>query len=97
MIDLNEIHSLTDFQRRTREHLERLKATGKPAVLTVNGKAEVVVQDAAAYQGLLDLVDRAEAIIGIQRGLESMDRGEGESLDEAIREIRASVAVRRRA
>ena len=97
MIDLNEIHSLTDFQRRTREHLERLKATGKPAVLTVNGKAEVVVQDAAAYQGLRDLVDRAEAIIGIQRGLESMDRGEGESLDEAIREIRASVAVRRRA
>lgn len=97
MIDLNEIHSLTDFQRRTREHLKRLKATGKPAVLTVNGRAEVVVQDAAAYQALLDLVDRAEAIIGIQRGIESMERGEGESLDEAIRKIRASVPVRRTA
>jgi prevent-host-death family protein len=97
MIDLNDIYSLSDFQRKTREHMERLKQTGRPAVLTVNGKAEVVVQDAAAYQAMLDLVDRAEAIIGIQRGLESMDRGEGEPLDEAIQKIRASVPVRRTA
>ena len=97
MIDLNDIYSLSDFQRKTREHIERLKQTGKPTVLTVNGKAELVVQDAAAYQALLDRVDEAEAIIGIQRGLDSMDRGEGESLDEAIAKIRASVPVRRSA
>jgi hypothetical protein len=33
---------------------------------TINGKAELVVQDAAAYQALLD---RIEAIEGIQEGL----------------------------
>jgi len=77
MIDLNDIYSLSDFQRKTREHIERLKQTGKPTVLTVNGKAELVVQDASAYQALLDRVDEAEAIVGIQRGLDSMDRGEG--------------------
>jgi len=97
MIDLNDIYSLSDFQRKTREHIERLKQTGKPTVLTVNGKAELVVQDASAYQALLDRVDEAEAIVGIQRGLDSMDRGEGESLDEAIAKIRASVPVRRSA
>jgi PHD/YefM family antitoxin component YafN of YafNO toxin-antitoxin module len=97
MIDLNDIYSLSDFQRKTREHIERLRQTGKPTVLTVNGKAELVVQDAAAYQALLDRVDEAEAIVGIQRGLESMDRGEGESLEEALAKIRASVPVRRSA
>ncbi|HEX8210692.1 MAG TPA: type II toxin-antitoxin system Phd/YefM family antitoxin [Longimicrobium sp.] len=97
MIDLNDIYSLSDFQRKTREHIERLKQTGKPTVLTVNGKAELIVQDASAYQALLDRLDEAEAIIGIQRGLDSIDRGEGESLEEAIAKIRASVPVRRSA
>ena len=64
---------------------------------TVNGKAELVVQDASAYQELLDLVDRAEALIGIQRGLDSMDRGEGEPLEKALARIRASVPGRRKA
>ena len=47
MIQLADIHSLSDFQRNTKEHLQRLKRSGRPEVLTVNGKAEVVVQDDA--------------------------------------------------
>jgi PHD/YefM family antitoxin component YafN of YafNO toxin-antitoxin module len=88
MITTRDIYSLTDFQRRTREHIDRLKETRRPEVLTVNGKAEVVVQDAEAYQALLDKVDEAEAIIGIQRGLESMRRGEGKPLHQVIAEIK---------
>jgi prevent-host-death family protein len=56
MIDLKEIHPLTDFQRNTKAYLKRLKETGRPQDLTVNGRAEVVVQDAAACQVLLDAV-----------------------------------------
>ena len=67
MLDLaNDIRSLSDFKRNTVELVDRLRETGHPLVLTVNGKAELVVQDAAAYQALLD---RVEAIEGIQRGL----------------------------
>jgi len=40
--------------------------------LTINGKAEVVVQDAAAYQTLLD---RLDAIEGIQCGLADVKAG----------------------
>ena len=64
MIALEDIRSLTDFQRNTKSHLKRLKATGRPEVLTVNGKAELIVQNAAAYEETLD------AIRGIQRGPE---------------------------
>ena len=54
MIDLNDFRSLTDFLRNTREHLRRLRETGKPQVLTIKGRAELVIHSAAAYQQLLD-------------------------------------------
>jgi prevent-host-death family protein len=67
MLDLaDDIRSLSDFKRNTLDLLDRLRKTGHPLVLTINGKAELVVQDAKAYQVLLD---RVEAIEGIQRGL----------------------------
>jgi prevent-host-death family protein len=50
-----DIHPLTDFKRNTSEFLARLKQTGDPLVLTINGKAELVVQDAKSYQRLLDI------------------------------------------
>lgn len=83
-----DIDSLTHFKRNTNEVIEQLKATGQPMVLTVNGKAEIVVQDAASYQAMLDLVDRAEAIAGIKRGLDSIDRGEGIPAEEAFNRLR---------
>ena len=43
--------------------------------LTVNGRAEIVVQDADAYQKLLEAADRAEALEGIRRGLEDVRAG----------------------
>jgi prevent-host-death family protein len=88
MIRLTDIRSLTDFKRHTSEILEQLKQTGRPQVLTVNGRAEVVVQDVASYQQLLDLVERVEAIAGIRRGLESAARGEGRPIHEAAAELR---------
>lgn len=66
MIQLNDLHPLSDFQKNAEEHLRRLKETGQPEVLTVNGQAELVVQDAASYRQLLEAVDRAEAV-GILR------------------------------
>ena len=73
MLDLaNDIRSLSDFKRNTVELLDRPRETGHPLVLTVNGKAELVVQDAAAYQALLD---RVEATEGIQRGLADVKAG----------------------
>jgi len=59
--DLSEdIHALTDFKRQTPEYLTKLKATGRPVVLTVNGRPELVVQDVSAYQALLDKIDRLQ-------------------------------------
>jgi prevent-host-death family protein len=93
VIRLDDIRSLTEFKRHTAEFVEQLKQTGRPQVLTVNGRATVVVQDAEAYQQLLDLVERAEAIDGIRRGLESAARGEGRPAEEVFAEIRSKYDI----
>ncbi len=89
MFDLSEdIQPLTDFKRQTAAFAKRLKKTGQPLVLTINGKAELVVQDVKSYQKLCDLIEQAEAIAGIQKRLESFARGRGIPLrrtDERIR------------
>lgn len=61
MIELKNIHSLSDFKRNAKEFIERIKSTQSPMVLTVNGKAEVVVQDAHAFQAICDRAEQAEA------------------------------------
>lgn len=66
MIDLHHIYSLSDFQRNAREHIDRLKRTRRPEVLTVNGRAELVVQDTASYQELLDRIESREGADRLQ-------------------------------
>ena len=74
---MTDIRSLTEFKRNTARLVARMKKTRHPLVLTVNGRAEAVVFDAETYQRLVEFIDRAEAVEGIQRGLESFARGEG--------------------
>jgi hypothetical protein len=89
MIALQDIRSLTDFQRNTKSHLRRLKSSGRPEVLTVNGRAELIVQDAAAFEDMLD------AIRGIQRGLDEMKAGKGEPARKVLDRIRAKYKIPR--
>ena len=81
------IDSLTNFKRQTAEYLERLHESGEPVVLTVNGKAQVVVQDAAAYQRLVDAAakaERDETIAAIREGLAAVDAGRTKPARQAL-------------
>lgn len=95
MINLKNIYSLSDFQRRTREHLRRLKRTRRPEVLTINGKAELVIQDAESYQQLVDALEQAQAAAGIRAGLDSVGRGEGRPARQALADIRKKHRISR--
>jgi PHD/YefM family antitoxin component YafN of YafNO toxin-antitoxin module len=68
--------------------VDKLKQQGKPLVLTVNGRAELVVQNAASYQALLDRLERAETLAAIREGMAQLDRGEGIPLKQAERRLR---------
>ena len=82
-----DIKSLSTFKRDTAKVVRQLKKTGQPVVLTVNGKAELVVQDAESYQRLLEAKDRMEAIESIKRGLESMKRNAGKPAEKFFQEF----------
>ena len=77
MINLDDIRSLTDFKRNTTKYLKKMKSTKGPVVLTVNGRVETVVQDAKAYQEMLERVDRAETVAAVRQGIDEFERGEG--------------------
>jgi PHD/YefM family antitoxin component YafN of YafNO toxin-antitoxin module len=83
-----DIHSLSEFKRNTSEFLEQMRGSGHPVVLTINGKAELVVQDALSYQKLLDRVDELEALEGIKRGLADVEGGRVTPLRQFEKEFR---------
>ena len=91
MIALTNIHSVTDFQRNPKGILGLIKTSRRPIVLTVNGKAELVVQDAASYQQLLDKVAAAEDLEAIRRGLEQSLAGKGRPAAEGHADISGTV------
>jgi prevent-host-death family protein len=91
MISLKDIESLTAFKRNTTEYVKKIKKSGNPLVLTVNGKAEIVVQDAESYQRMLEVIDRAETIEALREGLESVRRGKTMSLDQFDKEMRKKI------
>ncbi len=93
-MDLNrDIHPLTDFKRNTPGFLRQLKETGHPLVLTINGKAEIVVQDAKSYQRLLDLAERLETIAAVKEGLASVELREGRPMDQVFDELEKNLRV----
>ncbi len=84
------IDSLTNFKRQTAEYLKRLRKSGEPVVLTINGKAEVVIQDAAAYQKLVDAAaksDREETVVAIRAGLADVEAGRTKPVRAALQAL----------
>ncbi len=66
MLDTRQIHSLSDFVRNPKAHVARLKETRIPEVLTVNGRAEVVLLDTETYESLMEQIRSAEGIATVR-------------------------------
>lgn len=96
MLDITkDIQSLTTFRRRSRDFLRQLRKSKRPVVLTVKGKAAAVVQDAEAYQKLLDIAALAAADEGVRQGLEDVKKGRVRPVREFFKEFEAKHGLRR--
>jgi prevent-host-death family protein len=96
MLDIHrDIDSLSNFKRNTAEFLRQLKKTGHPVVLTINGKAELVVQDTAAYQKLMELAEQAEEMEITRRAMAEMKAGQGRPAEEMLAEMQKVLAEKR--
>jgi len=62
-----DIRTVSELKRKTRELLAQVKATRRPLVVTVKGRAEAVVVDAESFErlqkaaNLAAMLSRAEA------------------------------------
>ena len=72
-----DIRPLAEFKRDTARFMSRLKETGRPSVLTVDGKPALVVMDAEAWQDVSDRFEHARAVAGIRQGLAQAQDGQG--------------------
>ena len=92
MINLENIHPLTDFKRNVKQFIEQIKATKSPLILTVNGKAEIVIQDASSFQEMMRRLESSEAEVrklkleALQRdialGVEQLRNGQYREYDD---------------
>ncbi len=85
-----DIQSLTTFRRKSGDFMKQLRKSRRPMILTVNGKASAVVQDAEAYQRLLDIAAQANAEEGIRQGLEDAKNKNVRPVDEFFAEFEAT-------
>jgi prevent-host-death family protein len=90
-----DIQPLTTFRRSSAQFMKHLKKSKRPIVLTVNGKAAAVVQDAQAYQRLLDIAAQADAAEGIRQGLEDEKNGRLRPIRELFAEFEATHGIPR--
>jgi prevent-host-death family protein len=89
-----DIQSLTTFRRSSGDFMKHLRKSKRPMVLTVKGKAAAVVQDAEAYQRLLDIAARADADEGIRQGLEDARKGRTRPVRQFFAEFEAARGIR---
>lgn len=75
MVKTSNIKPLTDFVRNSKAHIQHLRETQSPEVLTVNGEAAVVVQDAAAYERMAALAEQARQDARLQSALNYFRKG----------------------
>ena len=96
MVSVQNIHSLTEFKRNANSYIENIRSTKAPIVLTVNGEAAVVVQDAIEYQALVDAlaVERSAAVIRRRVQQFAID-GVDEDAKDALEKLRGDLGVSR--
>ena len=90
-----DIQALTTFRNNSSAFLQRLKKTKRPLILTVNGKAAAVLQDAEAYQRLLDIAAQADALEGVRQGREDVAKGRTYPAREALKSFRRDRGISR--
>ncbi|MEB3340693.1 type II toxin-antitoxin system Phd/YefM family antitoxin [Okeania sp.] len=81
-------HSLTDFQHNPKYFVQQIKETQKTIVLTVNGKVELVIQDAVVYQKLLERLDYAESVAATREGITEFEQDYAKPARLALAELR---------
>lgn len=94
----DDIVSLTEFARNTRKQTASLKKSGRPRVLTHNGRAAAVVLSVDHFQKMSEAAHEYEADQRLRAALEAYDKGdEGTPANVVFDRLRTRAATRKKA
>ena len=85
-----DIRSVTDLKRNTRAILDHLHATGRPVILTVNGRADSVLLDVRVYEKCLQAGNLAKLLAPAEREVE---RGQTRLARDFLKEFKRAKKI----
>ncbi len=88
----HDAHPLTEFLENAPGFSRRLKETGEPVLLAVEGGTDVTVQE-PTRTGSSSTRSSRPALEGIRRRLEDMRAGRTQPVDEAFADIRREMGL----
>ncbi len=91
MFHPDDIHPLTEFQRNAKSFIARVRKTGRPVLLTINGRAGAVLQSPEAFRD--QALDRDDVLL--LRSIDEALAGKGRPLREAAKDLARPRAKRR--
>lgn len=74
-----DIQPLSEFRSRVAFYFDKVKKTGRPLIITQNGKSSAVLLDVSEYQSM---VDKIEVLEDIRSAEKQIDQGSGISHQE---------------
>jgi prevent-host-death family protein len=80
-----DIRSVTELKRSTRDILNHLHSTGRPVILTVNGRADSVLLDVRVYEKHLQAANLAKLLASAEHDVEC---GKTRSANEFLKEFK---------
>jgi prevent-host-death family protein len=86
-----DIRSVTDLKRNTRELIDQVTETKRPVVLTTNGKAEAVLMDAATYERYISALNLAKLLKPAE---DDIAKGRTRPAQEVLDELRREYKIR---
>jgi prevent-host-death family protein len=87
-----DIRSVTDLKRNTKEILSQVHRTKRPVVLTVNGKADAVLMDTKTYEKHLKAANMARLLA---RGEEDIAAGRTRPMRSFLKEFKHARKISR--
>jgi prevent-host-death family protein len=87
-----DIRSVTDLKRKTKEILSQVHRTKRPVVLTVNGKADAVLMDTRTYEKHLKAGNMARLLA---RGEDDVQSGRTRSIRSSFKDFKRARKIPR--
>jgi len=94
MLSTGDIYPVSDFNRKPAEHIKRVQETKKPEVLTVNGKAAVVMVDPESYDQLTQAAELSKTLEQIAHAKAEIAEGKYQNLDDTFSSLKDRLKAR---